>query len=170
MPLTYDNPSSKKNSISERADHALVPYLSVDFPKSFLEPSFNWIYSYSNEDNEEDLNEKEELAPSFPIHSDLLPIIFSYCDAVTLSRSGCVCKEWQAMAMENALWESLCRHSFGVSAKALKPSPDPVEELYVVSHQQLRTICRISHSALSNGGSFLSYPTSIPMASFHNRL
>lgn len=75
---------------------------------------------------------------------DIVPTILSYCDARTVSRASCVCREWHAISLNNDLWENLCRNKFGVSAKEIKPSPDPTKLLYIMTHRRLQEVCRAS--------------------------
>ena len=75
------------------------------------------------------------------ILNDVIPNILSYCDGATLARAACVCHDWHDLCNRNELWENLCRQTFGVSADQLTPSPDPVKELYILSHKHLRAIC-----------------------------
>ena len=72
----------------------------------------------------------------------IVPNILSYCDAITLSRASCTCREWHAIAQCDDMWENLCRNMFGVSAACLTPKPDPTKLLYILTHRSLREACR----------------------------
>mmetsp|Transcript_27462 Transcript_27462/g.41582 ORF Transcript_27462/g.41582 Transcript_27462/m.41582 type:complete len:138 (+) Transcript_27462:171-584(+) len=76
------------------------------------------------------------------IPSDVVPIIFSYCDAKTLARTSCVCHEWHSISLDNDLWERLCLETFGVSAIEIRPSPDPIKGLYIWNHRHLKDVVR----------------------------
>jgi hypothetical protein len=106
---------------------------------------------------------KDEPSPSIIIMNDVIPSILSYCDATTLAKAACVCREWHTLCNNDDLWENLCRQQFGVSALELKPAPDPVKELYILSHKQLRSICTLTNQSLSG---IRSIPNVIPMSSF----
>lgn len=97
------------------------------------------------------------------ILNDVIPNILSFCDGSTLARAACVCKEWRDLCNRNELWENLCRQTFGVSAEELTPSPDPVKELYILSHLQLRYLC--SSLTKKSMGGIRAVPNFIPMAS-----
>jgi hypothetical protein len=98
--------------------------------------------------------------------NDVIPNILSYCDGKTLARAACVCRDWNSYAEDNKLWEQLCRAKFGVSASQIKPSPDPVKLLYILSHRQLRNICTLQHQSLG----IRSVPNVIPISSFPQQL
>mmetsp|Transcript_1915 Transcript_1915/g.2829 ORF Transcript_1915/g.2829 Transcript_1915/m.2829 type:complete len:162 (-) Transcript_1915:1103-1588(-) len=72
----------------------------------------------------------------------LIPIILSYCDAKTLSRAACVCREWFTMSSSNMIWDDLCRKKFGIAANQLTPPPDPTKLLYILAYCQLREAMR----------------------------
>ena len=76
------------------------------------------------------------------VPSCIVPNILSYCDAVTLSRASCTCRDWRSLAACNKIWENLCRKKFGVSAECLRPRPDPTKLLYVLTHRSLKEACR----------------------------
>ena len=77
------------------------------------------------------------------VPSCIVPNILSYCDAVTLSRASCTCRDWRSLAACNKIWENLCRKKFGVSAECLRPRPDPTKLLYVLTHRSLKEACRL---------------------------
>jgi len=95
--------------------------------------------------------------------ADVVPIILSYCDAHTLARASAVSREWRRLALRNELWENLCRQTFGVSAREMNPRPDPVKQLYILSHRHLKDICRMEMR--STFRSLQSLPT-IPISTF----
>eukprot|EP00980_Cylindrotheca_fusiformis_P006669 scaffold1391_cov123-Cylindrotheca_fusiformis.AAC.7 len=101
--------------------------------------------------------------PTIVIMNDVVPSILSYCDGPTLAKAACVCREWNTLCNQDHLWENLCRQKFGVSATELKPAPDPIKDLYILSHKQLRSICTLTHQSLSG---IRSIPNVIPMSSF----
>jgi len=102
--------------------------------------------------------------PSFG--PDIASLIMSFCDAKTVSRAACVCREWHQLSHCKQLWEQLCRAVFGVSAAELKPKPDPTKNLYILSHQRFRTVCRQALAVNINpfGTRQISLPT-IPVSS-----
>lgn len=136
----------------ENGNHqlALIPYVSAArFTHHFLLESFG--------------RQKENIMANVIISNDVIPNILSYCDAPTLAKCACVCREWRYFCASDELWENLCRTKFGVSATQMKPSPDPVKILYIVSHQRMRQIvCSFnSHASLK---SLQSIPSVIPMS------
>lgn len=109
---------------------------------------------------------EEETLPSIELSSDIVPIILSYCDAESLSRTACVSREWHRLSLCNDLWENLCRETFGVSAFEIKPHPDPIKQLYILSHKHLKFLMtvRSSHPAVAFGGLRRNLHTSIPLS------
>ena len=65
------------------------------------------------------------VTPTVDVPSCIVPTILSFCDAVTLSRASCTCRDWRTLAACNKIWENLCRKKFGVSADCIRPKPDP---------------------------------------------
>ena len=82
------------------------------------------------------------VTPSVDVPSCIVPTILSFCDAVTLSRASCTCRDWRTLAACNKIWENLCRKKFGVSADCINPKPDPTKLLYVLTHRSLKEACR----------------------------
>jgi|Transcript_852 hypothetical protein len=112
------------------------------------------------------LNTRSEKEPLPHLIVDIIPTILSYCDGPTVARASCVCREWHQFSQCNELWENLCKHRFGVSASEIKPSPDPVKRLYIMSHRQLKEACR-QNTRVSNvfTGRTLGPLRAIPVAS-----
>ena len=82
------------------------------------------------------------VTPTVDVPSCIVPTILSFCDAVTLSRASCTCRDWRTLAACNKIWENLCRKKFGVSADCISPKPDPTKLLYVLTHRSLKEACR----------------------------
>jgi hypothetical protein len=117
---------------------AIVPYNPNPFPLLRLsleihEPNLRKLIFSSNSMPSPD-------TPDVP--SCIVPTILSFCDAATLSRASCTCRDWRSLAACNKIWENLCRKKFGVSADCISPRPDPTKMLYVLTHRSLKEACR----------------------------
>lgn len=118
---------------------ALVPYNPNPFPLlrfslQIHDPNLRKLI-FSNGIAEGD-------TPSVDVPNCIVPTILSFCDAVTLSRASCTCRDWRTLAACNKIWENLCRKKFGVSADCINPKPDPTKMLYVLTHRSLKEACR----------------------------
>mmetsp|Transcript_28412 Transcript_28412/g.82179 ORF Transcript_28412/g.82179 Transcript_28412/m.82179 type:complete len:198 (-) Transcript_28412:1260-1853(-) len=130
------NKSTNQEKQQPTKSLAIVPYNPNPFP--FLSPSLQihdptlrkLIFSEGSHSD----------APDVP--SCVLPTILAFCDAVTLSRASCTCRDWRSLAACNKMWENLCRKKFGVSADCIRPRPDPTKMLYVLTHRSLKEACR----------------------------
>lgn len=120
---------------------ALVPYNPNPFPLFRLslqihDPNLRKLIFSNN------LLPTEGDTPSVDVPSCIVPTILSFCDAATLSRASCTCRDWRTLAACNKIWENLCRKKFGVSADCINPKPDPTKMLYVLTHRSLKEACR----------------------------
>ena len=140
MSSTTKNKSANQEKQQPKTSLAIVPYNPDPFPSLRLtlqirihDPTLRKLIfpegSHSG-------------TPDVP--SCIVPNILSYCDAVTLSRASCTCRDWRSLAACNKIWENLCRKKFGVSAECLRPRPDPTKLLYVLTHRSLKEACRSS--------------------------
>mmetsp|Transcript_40589 Transcript_40589/g.98026 ORF Transcript_40589/g.98026 Transcript_40589/m.98026 type:complete len:168 (-) Transcript_40589:243-746(-) len=155
-----DQQPQKNGTTSSSYELALVPRDHIHIPLThhqLIMANLRLISDLSS------IHQKSE-PPTFFVLNDVIPNILSFCDGSTLARAACVCREWRDLCNRNELWENLCRQTFGVSAQQLTPSPDPVKELYVLSHLQLRAICSSLANPSSIGG-IRSVPNVIPMSS-----
>ena len=69
--------------------------------------------------------------------SDAVTVILSFCSAPTLTVCSAVSRLWRKLAVSDELWGNLCRKEFGVCPDAMKPSPDPVKKLFIMTHKSL---------------------------------
>lgn len=59
--------------------------------------------------------------------------IFHYLDANSLCSSEQVCSFWRDASKDDTYWVDLCRAHFGLCPSSLKPPPDPVKVLYMLT-------------------------------------
>ncbi|CAJ1932475.1 unnamed protein product [Cylindrotheca closterium] len=148
-------PQNKNETACSSYELALVPRDHIHIPLTHhqIMANLRLISELSS------VNKSSEPTPIFRLN-DVIPNILSFCDGSTLARAACVCTEWRDLCNRNELWENLCRQTFGVSAQQLTPSPDPVKELYVLSHLHLRATWS---SALQSSMPIRAVPNVIPL-------
>ena len=166
LPSRHEEPDSFLLShalsllISKSSSFFCISFLKIPYKPFRLEDCI-MQFSYACTSNGSSLYRRyfRFNACSFP--SDVLPNIFSYCDATTLSSCVAgVCREWKQYSEADDLWEHLCRTTFGVSVTQIANCTN-AKELYILSHQQLQHICALRGSHIGSGGA--SIPTVIPM-------
>mmetsp|Transcript_7665 Transcript_7665/g.10929 ORF Transcript_7665/g.10929 Transcript_7665/m.10929 type:complete len:180 (-) Transcript_7665:223-762(-) len=163
---TVPEKNSTKNGINGY-EGALIPYVPVHAQLFQFLSLQNKNKHRSTFHTNLDTTEVKEEEPFPHLVVDIVPTILSYCDGPTVARASCVCREWYQFSQCNTLWENLCKQRFGVSASEIKPSPDPVKRLYIMTYRQFKEACRqnVHVSNVFTGRSIRSLPT-IPVTSF----
>jgi len=135
--------STTAKLIVNTKEHHHVDTDVVNYRSLFFTPFPSYLYGR--------IHQEPTNRTSNPIITDIVPTIFSYCDAASLSRAAVVCREWNHFSRCNQLWENLCQHVFGLSPSEFKPTPDPVKVLYILNHNQRKNVWRETVSGIPFG-------------------